>query len=30
VVATETAECYREGIQVFTSRWHKAIDSEGD
>jgi hypothetical protein len=23
-------EWYREGIQVFTSWWHKAIDSEGD
>jgi hypothetical protein len=30
VVATETEECYREGIQAFTSRWHKIIDSEGD
>jgi hypothetical protein len=24
------AEWYREGIQALTSRWHKAIDSEGD
>jgi hypothetical protein len=24
------AKWYREGIHAVTSRWHKAIDSEGD
>jgi hypothetical protein len=24
------AEWYREGIQALTSRWHKAINTEGD
>jgi hypothetical protein len=24
------AEWYREGIQALTSRWHKALHSEGD
>jgi hypothetical protein len=24
------AEWYREGIQALTSRWRKAVDSEGD